>query len=244
MPDIKSYILLEKINFAIEGIIYTARTQRNIRYHLLAAALVLVISALLPITKGDFLVIILIISLVLMVEVMNTAIEELVNMISPQSNYMAKIVKDITAGAVLISAITSIILGGLIFIPHLLSPASRAVGFFHGLSKNVLSAYIILVCLLVIIIFIVIAKAKYGKGEPLHGGMPSGHSAVAFSFGTAVFFLSDNPIVIVLALCLALMVSHSRLMLKIHTQREVIAGALVGSIVTVSIFMLFQYFLK
>ena len=93
-----------------------------------------------------------------------------------------------------------------------------------------------------VIIFIVISKAKYGRGEPLHGGMPSGHSAVAFSVGTAVVFLTSDAIIIVLAFCLAIMVSHSRLLLKIHNRQEVIAGALLGCLITACIFILFRYF--
>jgi len=73
--------------------------------------------------------------------------------------------------------------------------------------------------------------------------MPSGHSAVAFSIGTAVVFLSSNPIISVLTFCLVIMVSHSRLLLKIHTYTEVVVGSLVGTIVTACIFMLFHYFL-
>ena len=235
--------LMEKVNYAIEGIIYTVRTQKNIRYHFLAAAFVLLAIVLLPVTKVDCLLLMGIIALVLIVEVLNTAIEQLVDMVSPHMNQRAKMVKDIAAGAVLISAIASIILGSLIFIPYLLSPASRTLRFLHGLSKNEFAAYAVLFSLLVVIILIVVAKAKYGKGEPLHGGMPSGHSAVAFSIGTAVVFLSSNPIIIVLTFCLAIMVSHSRLLLKIHTHKEVVAGALVGTIVTAFIFILFNYFL-
>ena len=235
--------LMEKVNYAIEGIIYTVKTQKNIRYHFLAAAFVLLASAFLPITKVECLLVVVIIALVLIVEVLNTAIEELVNMISPHINQRAKMVKDIAAGAVLISAIGAVILGSLIFIPYLFSPASRTLSFFHGLSKSESSAYIVLFSLLLVIVLIVVAKATYGKGEPLHGGMPSGHSAVAFSIGTAVVFLSSNPIIIVLTFCLVIMVSHSRLLLKIHTYTEVVVGALVGAIVTACIFMLFHYFL-
>lgn len=243
MSDDRSDTLLEKVNYAIEGIIYTVRTQKNIRHHFLAAALVSLVSAFLPITKIDYLLVIVTISFVLVAEVLNTAIEELVNMVSPQINQRAKVIKDIAAGAVLISVIGAIILGSLIFIPYFLSPASRTVGFLHGLSESEFSAYVILFSLLMVIILIVIAKARYGKGEPLHGGMPSGHSAAAFSIGTAVVFLSSNPIIIVLTFCLAIMVSHSRLLLKIHTHKEVIAGAVVGSIITAFIFTLFNYFL-
>jgi diacylglycerol kinase (ATP) len=240
LPDRSTDTLIEKMNYAIEGIIYAVRTQKNFRLHFLAAALVLVASVILPITKVDLLFIVLVISFVLVAELLNTAIEEMINMISPDINAQAKVMKDIAAGAVLIAAIGAIALGSMIFIPHLLSPAFKTVGFFHHLNENEFAAYTVLFSLLVVIILIVIAKAVYGKGEPLHGGMPSGHSAIAFSIGTAITFLTSNAIVIMLAFCLGIMVSHSRLLLKIHTRQEVIAGALLGILITAAIFILFR----
>ena len=82
--------LMEKVNYAIEGIIYTVRTQKNIRYHFLAAAFVLLAIVLLPVTKVDCLLLMGIIALVLIVEVLNTAIEQLVDMVSPHMNQRAK----------------------------------------------------------------------------------------------------------------------------------------------------------
>ncbi|MEW5801825.1 MAG: diacylglycerol kinase [bacterium] len=240
LPDRSCDTLIEKINYAIEGIIYAVRTQGNLRFHLLAAALVLVASAVLPISKIDLLFIVVVISSVLVAELLNTAIEEMINMISPDYHTQAKIIKDIAAGAVLVAAIGAIAIGSLIFIPHILPPAFKTVGFFHRLSENEFAAYTILFSLLVVIILIVIGKAMYGRGEPLHGGMPSGHSAIAFSMGTAIAFLTSNAIVIVLAFFLGIMVSHSRLLLKIHTRQEVIAGALLGGLVTAGIFILFR----
>jgi diacylglycerol kinase (ATP) len=241
LPDRSTDTFIEKMNYAIEGVIYAVRTQKNLRFHLLAAALVLVASAILPITRIDLLFIIVVISSVLVAELLNTAIEEMINMISPDINAQAKIIKDIAAGAVLLTAIGAVAIGSLIFIPHLLSPGFKAVGFFHHVSENEFAAYTVLFSLLIVIILIVIAKAIYGKGEPLHGGMPSGHSAVAFSIGTAITFLTSNAIVIILAFCLSIMVSHSRLFMKIHTRQEVIAGALLGILMTASIFILFRW---
>jgi len=241
LPDRTADTLIEKLNYAIEGIIYAARTQKNFRFHLGAAALVLLASAIFSVSKGELIIVLLVVSLVLIAELFNTAIEELVNMISPQANAQAKITKDIAAGAVLLSAVVAIAIGCLIFIPYLISPAFKAAGFLHSLNSREQAAYITLFSLLVVIILIVISKAIFGKGEPLHGGMPSGHSAVAFSIGTAIAFLTSNALIIALVFVLAIMVSHSRLLLKIHTRREVVVGAVLGCLVTASIFILFRW---
>ena len=89
---------------------------------------------------------------------------------------------------------------------------------------------------LVVTILVVFLKAWVGRGTPLHGGMPSGHSAVAFSIATAVVLAGGGVILSLLAVILAAMVSHSRLLLGIHSVREVLAGCALGIVVTVLIY--------
>jgi diacylglycerol kinase (ATP) len=70
--------------------------------------------------------------------------------------------------------------------------------------------------------------------------MPSGHSAVAFSVATAVVFLSSSFLVMVLTLALAVMVAQSRLVARIHSMREVVVGAVLGTVFTVLVFQLLR----
>jgi diacylglycerol kinase (ATP) len=79
---------------------------------------------------------------------------------------------------------------------------------------------------------VVLAKACLGKGTPLHGGMPSGHAAVAFSIATSFVLAPVGPVLSLLAVAMAVMVGHSRLLLGIHSLREVLVGALLGTGVT------------
>jgi diacylglycerol kinase (ATP) len=99
-----------------------------------------------------------------------------------------------------------------------------------------------LVSLLMVVIVVVILKSLSGKGTPLEGGLPSGHAAVAFSIATVVSFTSQNPLISILTIALAVMVSHSRLLLSIHTLREVLLGAVTGIAVTLAILLLFRYY--
>jgi len=96
------------------------------------------------------------------------------------------------------------------------------------------------VALLVVVIVVVILKAMSGKGTPLEGGLPSGHAAVAFAIATSVTLNTQDPITSVLTITLAVMVSHSRLLLRYHTLREVLLGAVTGIAVTLAILMLFK----
>ena len=96
------------------------------------------------------------------------------------------------------------------------------------------------VALLAVVIVVVILKALSGTGTPLEGGLPSGHAALAFAIATIVSFTTQDPIISILTITLAVMVSHSRLLLRHHTLREVLLGAAAGVAITVVILVLFK----
>ena len=98
------------------------------------------------------------------------------------------------------------------------------------------------VSVLIVVIIVVIVKSATGTGTPLRGGLPSGHAAVAFSIATAVSLNTIDPLISVLSLSLALMVSHSRLLMKIHTMSEIIIGACIGSGITLMVLQLFKWY--
>ena len=98
------------------------------------------------------------------------------------------------------------------------------------------------VSLLMVIIATVLLKAFSGKGQPLHGGLLSGHAAIAFSIATIVTLSTQEPIVSLLTLALAVMVSHSRLLMHIHTLKEIILGAVTGLGITLAVILFFRWF--
>jgi diacylglycerol kinase len=111
--QVKSY------RYAAKGVKYTLTTQVNIWIHLLIASVVLILAYFLHFTVNQFLILIITIGFVVMAELYNTAIEEMTNLLSPEYNVQAGVVKDIAAGAVLVSAITAAIVGAWLFIPAL-----------------------------------------------------------------------------------------------------------------------------
>lgn len=225
---------LESLNCAIEGILYVAKTQRHMRYHFLTAVAVLVLSLFLNLSWIEFSLLAFCITLVLFAEVINTAIEVTIDLISEEFHPLARIAKDVAAGAVLLAVTGSLTIGYVILSRHIFPPASETLREVRH-SK----ADMAIVSLLLVIIAVVIAKARFGKGTPLHGGMPSGHSAIAFSVWTAITLITLDPMVATIAFGLATMVSHSRMLMGIHTFWEVIAGALLGTFITLIIFQVF-----
>ena len=227
---------VQSANVAIEGIIYSVKTQRHMRYHLFAALAALVLSLILNISRTDFILLYMAAVLVLVTEMLNTAIETTVDMISEEFHPMAKIAKDIAAGVVLIASIGALTLGYLIMYPAL--KASLASG--QWLVRKAPNDVIAFVSLSAVVILVVILKAFFGKGEPLRGGMPSGHAAVSFSLWISVLSISGSLAVIILTLVLAMMVSWSRWSSGIHRPIEVVSGALLGAGITFLFFWLFS----
>lgn len=222
-------------NDAATGLVRAARTQRNIRYHLLFAFLAVMVSLLLNISRTEFIMITLVIGMVITAELFNSAVEEAVDLVSENYHPLAKTAKDTAAGAVLVASAVALTCGYLILAPKIRGPVLSIVDYVEKGSEFVTALTLIGVVLLV-----VAGKASFGKGQVLRGGMPSGHSAVAFSVATAVTFLSGNFLIMMLTLLLAIMVAQSRLVFRIHTVREVLVGAALGVLFTVLVFQLLR----
>ena len=103
-------------------------------------------------------------------------------------------------------------------------------------AANIAALAVIMIMLMVILI-----KAHFGRGFPLRGGFPSGHSASAFSLWVSLLHVTANPWLIACGFLAALLVAASRLRLKIHTFQDVVFGALLGSAVTLLLFRVFYH---
>ena len=229
----------ESLNYAIEGVIYAFKTQRHVRYHYIIAAGALFLSLFLELPVIEFVLFAMAVIILLFAEMMNTAIEETVNLVENKHNMIAKNAKDVSAGAVLIASIGVVIMAYMIFTKYVYEPMGLVLR-----EAKTFSGHIAVISLLLVLIAVVTLKALAGKGRPLHGGMPSGHSAVAFSLSTSISLISLDPFVVILAMVLAVMVSHSRLVGGIHTRVEVFLGGLLGFGLTLLIFRVFFLTLK
>lgn len=104
--------------YALEGILWALKQEPNLKLHFLVGLLGVIISFLLRISKTDFIIIIILIGFVIAVELTNTAIEAMVDGFTDNNHPAAKMAKDISAGAVLISALTAAIVGLWIILPY------------------------------------------------------------------------------------------------------------------------------
>lgn len=236
-PPVKPMRFIDSANCAIEGILYAARTQRHMRYHFVSTVAVLVAALFLKVTAIEFTLLVVSMCFVLFAELINTAVEAVVDLVSPGYHPLAKVAKDVAAGGVLVAAVGAAVMGYFILSKYIF-PIYKGMLDMIGTPTELGT----LVSVLLVVIAVIILKACTGRGTPLEGGLPSGHAAVAFSIATAITISTGDPLTSLLALSLAVMVSHSRLLLRIHSLREVILGAATGTAVTLAVIMLFKIF--
>lgn len=207
---------------ASEGIAHAFRTQRNMRFHTIAFSGVFLAGLILRLPRVEMLALVFCAALVLITEMLNTAIEATVDMITQSYHPTAKFIKDIAAGAVLISAVTAVLVGAVVFWGAI-RPEEIRLRLVQPPTVPVFVGTGVLLLLIVLM-----GKIAGGKGSLLHGGVISGHSAIAFFLAGIILFLVPHPAVGALALLLATLVAQSRVETKVHTLREVIIGAVVA----------------
>lgn len=226
--------LLRSFNWAIEGIVYAVRTQRNMRIHLIAAVLVLGAAVYFKVSRTEFLVLLFTVTAVLLAELLNTAIEATIDLIAATYDPLAKIAKDVAAAAVLVASVSAIVVGYLVFF-------DRINPFTHGAISRVLTSpvHVTVLALFVTIAAVVFAKAWLGKGSFVRGGMPSGHTAVASALLTAITLISRNALVATLGALMVMLVAQSRVEAGFHSVLETVVGGVMGMLITVLLFQTF-----
>lgn len=222
--------LLESFNYAISGIVHGLKTQRNMQLHVIAMVLVLLASLFLDLSRIELAAIFFAIGLVLISEMLNTAIEAIVDLIIDTHHKIAGTAKDIGAGAVLIASITALSIGYLILYNRIHMSSQVVLRTQHN------PMHLSFVSLALVLIAVVAVKASVGRGSFLSGGMPSGHSAIALCMWVIVTFVSQNILISLLVLIVAILLCQSRLKTGVHSLSEVLAGALIGGLITLLVF--------
>ncbi|MBC5810556.1 MAG: diacylglycerol kinase, partial [Candidatus Eremiobacteraeota bacterium] len=175
-------------NHAFTGILYATRSQRNMRIHLFVAALVLVATLYLRLERAYVALLVVAIVLVIGSELINTAIEAVVDLLTVVHHPLAKVAKDAAAGAVLVASAGAAIIGYLAFYEGVTAAGARVGSAVASLPRN-----FVIVAIVLTGIGTIFAKAYAGRhGQPLRGGAISGHSAVAFSGATALALLTPD----------------------------------------------------
>jgi len=219
---------------AMNGVVHTFKTQRHMRIHLYVTLTVLLGAFALNLSRRELLILLFMITFVLVAEMFNSAIEAVVDLVSPTYHPLAKFAKDIAAGAVLITTVMAVIVGLIIALGDdqweriRLSLTTGSLGA-PFMVRLVVGGLLVLLC-------VVVGKGLGSRGRVLQGGLVSGHAAIGFFLATAVFFASDNVIIAGIGILLAAIIAQSRYEAKFHSVFELTLGALVGTLVGVFFF--------
>jgi diacylglycerol kinase (ATP) len=229
--------LLESFNYAFEGVIHVLRTHRNMRIHFLIAAAVLVAGVVVGVRRFELIALLLAIAFVLIAEMINTSIEHTIDLATTSFDPMAKLAKDIAAGAVLIASLNAVAIGYLVFAHRIGDRSTRVLDRVRDVPIT-----LTLIALVLTIIVVIATKAFTGRGTPLRGGLPSGHAALAFAgWMAATYAVGDSNhqfLISSLTLIMALLVAQTRVESGVHSALEVAYGGALGALVTLVVFQL------
>lgn len=223
---------------AINGIIYTATTQRNFRIQLILAVIVLALSLFYGLGTTEFLCLVFALFFVIFAEMVNTAIETVVDLFVDVYHPKAKIAKDVAAGAVVFSACNALIVGYFIFF-NAENMKAISDSIFNNMVKS--PQHLAFVAIILVVIAVVAIKASCSKkkerGQLIKEGfVPSGQSAIAFAVLTAIWINSKDIVTFTLALVLSLLVVGNRVYNNARTKAEVVFGACMGVLIVMLVY--------
>ncbi|MDR1540262.1 MAG: diacylglycerol kinase [Clostridiales bacterium] len=238
----KKTSLLDSFGYALQGVLYTLKNERNFRIHFFAAFLVLLLSVAVGADSREFLIILFAVILVLSAEMFNTAIETVVDMVTEgKDNPYAKVAKDVAAGAVFLAAVNAVIVGYVILIRKLVE-----FDITEALITPVreMPVYITPVCLLLAVMSTIVFKAFGKRTDKMAGSVfsaPSAHSAIAFCAATCILFLSESALVAATAYVLAFFLAQDRAGSRIDSILQVMLGAAIGLLTAVFVFQILRF---
>jgi len=219
---------------ALDGVLFVVRTQKHMQVHLVIMILVLLSALGLEVTRLELLGLFLSISLVLVAEMLNTAVETAVDLTVRAYHPIARVVKDVAAGGVLVASVNAVLAAAIVFAtnPKLKALVARVRFYSQAGAGPVLLSAVAL-----ILVTVIVLKIRGRRGTILRGGVVSGHTALAFFLATSISFLTGEFPVAVLAIMIALLVAQSRVEADIHSLPEVVWGGLVGLAITLIAFL-------
>lgn len=229
---------LKGFDYAYEGLVWAINHEKNMKFHMLALAILLVASLFFNLSRVEMITLVFAVCFVLGFELLNTSLEQAVNLASGgKYSPFAKASKDLAAAAVFISALNALFVAYLIFF-------DKFIDIYNSVIVRITrqpSHLTVTTISLVIVVTIFLKGVFYeGHGTAFKGGFVSGHTSLSFCIATIGIMLSDEPLVKLLFLLLALIVAESRYESNIHSIPEIIRGAILGTSMAMAIFGIFS----
>lgn len=231
---IKNEGFLDAWKNAINGIIYATTTQGNIKRQLIIAVLVVIISLFFDLSKAEFLIFMFTIVLIIFAEMVNTAIETVVDLYTDLYHPKAKIAKDVAAGGVVITTINAVIVAYFLFFDKI---SNIGLEFIRNIASSPVHLAFASVIITIIGILALIAIATTNKHKILNKRfIPSGHAALGFAANTIIWLTTDNVVIITLSLVLSILLAESRIESNKHKLSEVVFSSCIGIMLVLIIY--------
>ncbi|MEK8129668.1 diacylglycerol kinase [Paenibacillus filicis] len=219
--------------YAYEGVKYALSTQRNMKFHFFAAFAALVLALLFGLSKTDVLFILLAVTLVIVAELMNTAIEKAVDLAMPDIHPLAKIAKDVAAAAVLVTAAFAVVTGLIVFY----EPVDRMIRLGRMMEGHGFTAGMVWILLSLVILSVIVIQTRFtDKGTWVK---PSLLSAIAFAVATLIAYRAVDTLVSLLGYLLAGVLTAALYDKRRRPFGSLLLGALIGTLITVFSFYLY-----
>jgi diacylglycerol kinase len=213
------------LRYAYEGIQYALSTQPNMKFHFFAAFVVLTAALFVHLSKTDILFILLAVTLMIVTELINTAVEKAVDLAMPDRHPLAKIAKDVAAASVLVSAVFAVIVGMIVFY----DPIDRL--FHQAREHDRWSAGTIWIFLSLVMLSVIVVATRFSEqGKPPR---PSLFTAVAFAISTLMTLFAKTTLVALCAFTLSVLITIILYEKKSRAFAALLLGALLGCAVTV-----------
>ena len=231
---LKNSNFLDACQNALEGIIYAITTQSNIKKQLIIAVAVMLISLFFDLTRAEFLCLMFTVVLVIIAEMINTAIETVVDLYTDLYHPKAKIAKDVGAGAVVIAAINAIIVSYFKKKKKISTIGLKLID--EVVNSPVHLAFVAILLTVIVIVTLKAAATKNNHKFIKENFMPSGQTAVAFAGLTIIWLTTRNVVIFTLSLVLALIIAINRYENGKRSKSEIVIGACVGVMVVILLY--------
>lgn len=233
-PKIKNNNFIDAWKNAFEGIIYAITTQSNIKKQLVIAVAVMLVSLFFDLNKAEFLCLMFTVVLIIVAEMINTAIETVVDLYTDLYHPKAKIAKDVAAGAVVISAINALIVAYFLFFEKISTIGLKLVD--EVANSPIHLAFVAILLTVIVIVTLKAAATKNNHKFIKENFMPSGQTAIAFAGLTIIWLTTRNVVIFTISLVLALIISINRYENGKRSKSEIIVGACVGIMIVILLY--------
>ncbi len=232
----KNKTMFSAMRYAINGIIRAFKTERNLRIHYMTGLCVFLLSLFFDFTKAEFATLCLTVGFVIFAEMVNTAVESVVDLLTDVYNPHAKIAKDVAAGAVLISAATSVVVAYFLFIDKLTNATTVLLDSIINSPTHILVTMLFIVGMSVVIL-----KGIYTeKNKRFTKSFPSFKIAISCAMAMYSWIISKSEIVGTIAFILCFFIAQTKMERRSTTIIQIILSGLLGVLICIIVFQLVE----